>query len=84
MSHLILCDDRHNSPKKAKSKAIINGKKVLELDILKIFKGSRYEILGVSFSAIGYSTSFGRYMDALAIDADGSPCIIECEKEGRE
>lgn len=81
---MILFDVGQDSAKQVKPKTIVNGKKVLERDIQKIFEGSLHEILGVHFLASEYSTSFGGRMDTLGIDDDGNPCIIEYKKGQNE
>ena len=57
-----------------------NGKKTLERDIQKIFEDNLVEILGITFLAHEYTTSFGGRMDTLGIDIEGNPCIIEYKK----
>lgn len=81
---MILFDVGQDSAKQVKPKTTVNGKKVLERDIQKIFEGSLHEILSVHFLASEYSTSFGGRMDTLGIDDDGNPCIIEYKKGQNE
>ncbi|RNE48333.1 DUF5655 domain-containing protein [Corynebacterium alimapuense] len=81
---MILFEVGQDSAKQVKPMTTVNGKKVLERDIQKIFEGSLYEILGVHFLASEYSTSFGGRMDTLGIDDDGNPCIIEYKKGQNE
>lgn len=57
-----------------------NGRKTLERDIQKIFEDNLEEMLGVTFLAHEYATSFGGRMDTLGIDNEGNPCIIEYKK----
>lgn len=56
------------------------GKRTLERDIQKIFEDNLEALLGVTFLAHEYSTSFGGRMDTLGIDSEGNPCIIEYKK----
>lgn len=81
---MILFEVGQDSAKQVKPMITVNGKKVLERDIQKIFEGSLHEILGVRFLASEYSTSFGGRMDTLGIDDDGNPCIIEYKKGQNE
>jgi len=62
----------------------LNGKKILERDVQRIFEASLHELLGVHFLASEYSTSFGGRMDTLGIDDEGNPCIIEYKKGHNE
>ena len=62
----------------------LNGKKVLERDVQRIFEASLHDLLGVHFLASEYSTSFGGRMDTLGIDDEGNPCIIEYKKGQNE
>ena len=62
----------------------LNGKKVLERDVQRIFEASLHDLLGVHFLASEYSTSFGGRMDTLGIDDEGNPCIIEYKKGHNE
>lgn len=62
----------------------LNGKKILERDVQRIFEASLHELLGVHFLASEYSTSFGGRMDTLGIDDEGNPCIIEYKKGQNE
>ena len=62
----------------------LNGKKVLERDVQRIFEASLHDLLGVHFLASEYSTSFGGRMDTLGIDDESNPCIIEYKKGQNE
>ena len=81
---MILFEVGQNSAKQVKPMNIVNGKKVLERDVQRIFEGSLHEILGVHFLASEYATSFGGRMDTLGIDDEGNPCIIEYKKGQNE
>lgn len=81
---MILFEVGQDSAKQVKPMTTVNGKKVLERDIQKIFEASLHEILGVHFLASEYATSFGGRMDTLGIDDDGNPCIIEYKKGQNE
>src|SRR3989338_1462614 len=52
----------------------------LEKNIQIIFENNLEELLGITFLAHEYSTSFGGRIDSLGIDKDGNPCIIEYKK----
>lgn len=52
----------------------------LEKNLQKLFETNLQEILGITFLAHEYPTSFGGRIDTLGIDNDGSPCIIEYKK----
>ena len=62
----------------------LNGKRILERDVQRIFEANLHELLGVHFLASEYSTSFGGRMDTLGIDDEGNPCIIEYKKGQNE
>lgn len=66
-----------NNASRLKPITNLNGKKILERDVQRIFEASLHELLGVHFLASEYSTSFGGRMDTLGIDDEGNPCIIE-------
>ncbi|MBP9579709.1 MAG: hypothetical protein KBE39_09235, partial [Parabacteroides sp.] len=73
-----------NSASRLKPITNLNGKKILERDVQRIFEESLHELLGVHFLASEYSTSFGGRMDTLGIDDEGNPCIIEYKKGQNE
>lgn len=81
---MILFEVGQDSAKQVKPMTTVNGKKVLERDVQKIFEASLLEILGVHFLASEYATSFGGRMDTLGIDDEGNPCIIEYKKGQNE
>ena len=62
----------------------LNGKRILERDVQRIFEANLHELLGVHFLASEYSTSFGGRMDTLGIDDESNPCIIEYKKGQNE
>ena len=62
----------------------LNGKRILERDVQRIFEANLHELLGVHFLASEYSTCFGGRMDTLGIDDEGNPCIIEYKKGQNE
>ena len=69
-----------NNASRLKPITNLNGKKILERDVQRIFEASLHDLLGVHFLASEYSTSFGGRMDTLGIDDEGNPCIIEYKK----
>ena len=73
-----------NNASRLKPITNLNGKKILERDVQRIFEESLHELLGVHFLASEYSTSFGGRMDTLGIDDEGNPCIIEYKKGQNE
>ena len=73
-----------NNASRLKPITNLNGKKVLERDVQRIFEASLHDLLGVHFLASEYSTSFGGRMDTLGIDDEGNPCIIEYKKGHNE
>lgn len=73
-----------NNASRLKPITNLNGKKILERDVQRIFEASLHELLGVYFLASEYSTSFGGRMDTLGIDDEGNPCIIEYKKGHNE
>lgn len=73
-----------NNASRLKPITNLNGKKILERDIQRIFEANLHELLNVHFLASEYSTSFGGRMDTLGIDDDGNPCIIEYKKGQNE
>ena len=74
----------NNNASRLKPITNLNGKKILERDVQRIFEASLHELLGVHFLASEYSTSFGGRMDTLGIDDEGNPCIIEYKKGHNE
>ena len=74
----------NNNASRLKPITNLNGKKILERDVQRIFEESLHELLGVHFLASEYSTSFGGRMDTLGIDDEGNPCIIEYKKGQNE
>ena len=73
-----------NNASRLKPITNLNGKKILERDVQRIFEANLHELLGVHFLASEYSTSFGGRMDTLGIDDEGNPCIIEYKKGQNE
>ncbi len=73
-----------NNASRLKPITNLNGKRILERDVQRIFEASLHELLGVHFLASEYSTSFGGRMDTLGIDDEGNPCIIEYKKGQNE
>ena len=74
----------NNDASRLKPITNLNGKRILERDVQRIFEASLHELLGVHFLASEYSTSFGGRMDTLGIDDEGNPCIIEYKKGQNE
>ncbi|AKM80550.1 TPA: transporter [Candidatus Saccharibacteria bacterium] len=74
----------NNNASRLKPITNLNGKRILERDVQRIFEASLHELLGVHFLASEYSTSFGGRMDTLGIDDEGNPCIIEYKKGHNE
>lgn len=74
----------NNNASRLKPITNLNGKRILERDVQRIFEASLHELLGVHFLASEYSTSFGGRMDTLGIDDEGNPCIIEYKKGQNE
>ena len=70
----------NNNASRLKPITNLNGKRILERDVQRIFEANLHELLGVHFLASEYSTSFGGRMDTLGIDDEGNPCIIEYKK----
>ena len=73
-----------NNASRLKPITNLNGKRILERDVQRIFEANLHELLGVHFLASEYSTSFGGRMDTLGIDDEGNPCIIEYKKGQNE
>ncbi len=73
-----------NNASRLKPITNLNGKRILERDVQRIFEANLHELLGVYFLASEYSTSFGGRMDTLGIDDEGNPCIIEYKKGQNE
>lgn len=73
-----------NNASRLKPITNLNGKRILERDVQRIFEASLHELPGVHFLASEYSTSFGGRMDTLGIDDEGNPCIIEYKKGHNE
>ena len=63
----------NNNASRLKPITNLNGKRILERDVQRIFEASLHELLGVHFLASEYSTSFGGRMDTLGIDDEGNP-----------
>ena len=74
----------NNNASRLKPITNLNGKRILERDVQRIFEANLHELLGVHFLASEYSTSFGGRMDTLGIDDEGNPCIIEYKKGQNE
>ena len=74
----------NNNASRLKPITNLNGKRILERDVQRIFEASLHEMLGVHFLASEYSTSFGGRMDTIGIDDEGNPCIIEYKKGHNE
>ena len=74
----------NNNASRLKPITNLNGKRILERDVQRIFEANLHELLGVHFLASEYSTSFGGRMDTLGIDDEGNPCIIEYKKGHNE
>lgn len=74
----------NNNASRLKPITNLNGKRILERDVQRIFEASLHELLGVHFLASEYSTSFGGRMDTLGIDDEGNPCIVEYKKGHNE
>lgn len=73
-----------NNASRLKPITNLNGKRILERDVQRIFEANLHELLGVHFLASEYSTSFGGRMDTLGIDDESNPCIIEYKKGQNE
>lgn len=74
----------NNNTSRLKPITNLNGKRILERDVQRIFEASLHDLLGVHFLASEYSTSFGGRMDTLGIDDEGNPCIVEYKKGHNE
>lgn len=74
----------NNNASRLKPITNLNGKRILERDVQRIFEANLHELLGVHFLASEYSTSFGGRMDTLGIDDESNPCIIEYKKGQNE
>ena len=74
----------NNNASRLKPITNLNGKRILERDVQRIFEANLHELLGVHFLASEYSTSFGGRMDTLGIDDEGNPCIVEYKKGHNE
>lgn len=74
----------NNNASRLKPITNLNGKRILERDVQRIFEANLHELLGVHFLASEYSTSFGGRMDTLGIDDEGNPCIVEYKKVQNE
>lgn len=74
----------NNNASRLKPITNLNGKRILERDVQRIFEANLHELLGVHFLASEYSTSFGGRMDTLGIDDEGNPCIVEYKKGQNE
>lgn len=77
---MILFEVGKDSAKQVKPMTTVNGKKVLERDIQRIFEGSLHEILGVHFLASEYATSFGGRTDTLGSMMRETPASLSTRR----